>query len=61
MDFGMKVCGSRWTTSGYGNKVADFRAIIAPPTDSIQPVSLRAIVPADKVLEVNAGVIDRLE
>jgi uncharacterized membrane protein (UPF0127 family) len=43
-----------------GNKVADLsRNIPQPINDTVQPVSLSPMVPADKVLEVNAGVIDQ--
>jgi hypothetical protein len=42
-----------------GNKVADLsRNIPQPVNDAATPVSLSPAVPADKVLEVNAGVID---
>jgi len=44
-----------------GNKVADLSDHIPPPvSDTAQPVSLAPSAPADKVLEVNAGVIDRI-
>ena len=45
-----------------GNKVADLsRNIPAPANETTQPVSLAPGFPADKVLEVNAGVIDRFD
>jgi uncharacterized protein len=44
-----------------GNKVADLSLNIPQPADdAAQPVSLAPAVPADKVLEVNAGVIESL-
>jgi hypothetical protein len=44
-----------------GNKVADLsRNIPQPANDTIQPATLAPSVPADKVLEVNAGVIQSL-
>jgi uncharacterized protein len=44
-----------------GNKVADLSPnILQPVSDAVQPVSLAPAVPADKVLEVNAGVIESL-
>ncbi|MCX6792030.1 MAG: DUF192 domain-containing protein [Candidatus Gottesmanbacteria bacterium] len=44
-----------------GNKVADISQNIPQPVnDTAQPVSLAPKVPADKVLEVNAGVIQSL-
>jgi uncharacterized membrane protein (UPF0127 family) len=44
-----------------GNKVADLSQNIPQPvTLTAQPVRLAPIVPADKVLEVNAGVIQSL-
>ncbi len=44
-----------------GNKVADLsRNIPQPVNETAQPVRLSPSVPADKVLEVNAGTIDRV-
>ncbi len=44
-----------------GNKLADLsRNIPMPANDDAQPVSLAPNEPADKILEVNAGVIDRI-
>jgi uncharacterized membrane protein (UPF0127 family) len=44
-----------------GNKVADIsQNILQPVNDTVQPVSLAPAVPADKVLEVNSGMIQSL-
>ncbi len=44
-----------------GNKVADLSRNIPQPESGVaQPVSIAPDQPVDKVLEVNAGVIDRL-
>jgi uncharacterized membrane protein (UPF0127 family) len=44
-----------------GNKVADLsRNIPQPANNAAQPVSLAPNEPVDKILEVNAGVIDRI-
>ena len=44
-----------------GNKVAGLSQNIPQPvSEAVQPVSLSPSVPVDKVLEVNAGVIDRI-
>jgi hypothetical protein len=44
-----------------GNRVADLSQNIPQPVnDAVQPASLAPAVPADKVLEVNAGVVQSL-
>lgn len=44
-----------------GNIIVDLSPNIPfPEKNTTQPISLTSRVPADKVLEVNAGVIDRL-
>ena len=45
-----------------GNKVADLsRNIPQPASDTATPVTLAPSIPVDKVLEVNAGIIDRFD
>jgi len=47
-----------WIT---GNKVVDVsQNILQPDNDTVRPVNVAPNVPVDKVLEVNAGDIDRL-
>ena len=44
-----------------GNKVVELSEDIPQPTsDTVQPVSLAPVAPADKILEVNTGVIQSL-
>lgn len=44
-----------------GTTVVDLSKNVPPPkTPTEQPVSLAPLVPVDKVLEVNAGVVDKL-
>lgn len=44
-----------------GNTVVDLSENIPfPGNDTVQPVSLTPLVPIDKVLEINAGMIDSL-